>query len=99
MSNHNIPLLLHRQEEILTQPSDQVPKPRSIWRHYKGDLYSVKRLVMRESTEEIDVCYKKFENSPLLFNWSRPLKEWNEMVDYNGTQVKRFVFVSSSKSS
>ena len=92
MSAHDLESIERKQRELLEHVD--VPKQSSIWQHYKGDLYRVEGLVMREGTEEIDVCYLNVKR-PLPLPWSRPLTEWNDLVDINGKQVRRFVLVDS----
>lgn len=65
------------------------PKPFSIWKHYKGEFYLIRGFVMKESTEEIEVCYSNL-TKPLLYPCCCPFVEWNEIVQYNGNHVKRF---------
>lgn len=74
--------------EKLSDPS--VPKPGSTWRHYKGDVYKVECLGMREATNDYEVCYFALKE-PLDIFWIRPLSEWNETVTYEGNQINRFV--------
>lgn len=88
MSGHNIDIIEEKQRVIINKID--VPKPGSIWQHYKGDLYLIEGLVMKESTEEIEVCYSNVKR-PLPIPWTRPLSEWNELLDHNGVQVRRFV--------
>ena len=86
--SHDFDLVEKKQHEILLQPD--IPKQFSIWQHYKGELYYVQGLVMKESTEELEVCYSKLGRS-LPCPWSRPISEWNESVkNGDGTYVKRF---------
>ncbi len=68
-------------EEKLNHPS--VPRAQSLWKHYKGAVYRVYCVGVRESTKELEVCYHASE-SFFKFLWVRPLSEWNEMVTYNG---------------
>lgn len=69
-----------------------LPPVGSTWRHYKGDLYIVKGHVVKESTEEVEVCYQAMI-APLSIPWSRPINEWNESVEYEGKSVPRFKMI------
>lgn len=62
------------------QEETPVPATGSLWRHYKGGLYEVFGHCMKESTQEIEVLYNNIEH-PMAYPWSRPLKEWEEIVD------------------
>jgi len=57
------------------------------YRHYKGGRYEVVGAVIEEATLEPAVLYRQLETG-LVF--SRPLKSWNEIVEYNGQLVSRF---------
>lgn len=57
------------------------------WRHYKGNTYQVVALSLSESTHEILVTYRERGKGHY---WTRPLSQWQEMVDCEGTQVPRF---------
>ena len=89
--NHDLDLIKQKQKKFILRPD--VPKPFSIWRHYKGEIYLVGGIVMRESTEEFEVCYSSIKN-PLLCPWSRPISEWIELVkNGDGDFVTRFSHV------
>jgi hypothetical protein len=68
------------------------PKKGSIWKHYKGNKYVMTGYIIKESTEEVEVCYVDLDN-PLPCSWSRPLSEWNDDIEYNGKVMKRFIKV------
>jgi hypothetical protein len=74
--SYDFALVERKQKEFLHSAT---PRPHSVWRHYKGDCYVVHGLVMKESTEELEVCYSKIDK-PLPLPWSGPLSEWNEIV-------------------
>lgn len=85
--DHRSDVLRERLHQQLDDPS--VPKPQSLWQHYKGDIYKVEYVGIRESTEELEICYRAVEN-PLICFWIRPLSEWNQKVNYNGLEMNRF---------
>ena len=85
--SHNLDCVLKAQEDLFI--SRKAPKKDSIWRHYKGDLYIVKSLVMRESSESFDVVYTRL-GMDMLYPWSRPMEEWFEIVNHEGKSVQRF---------
>lgn len=71
----------------------EIAPPRySIWKHYKGELYIVHDFVMRESDQEMMICYFGI-NSKLPYSWSRPFSEWNQVLKHNGEFVKRFTMI------
>jgi hypothetical protein len=84
--SHNIDLVREKQLKF----KSIAPPLFSTWRHYKGEVYLVNGFVMRESTEEMEICYLKVGES-LTYSWCRPLSEWEELVEHNGGLVKRFV--------
>lgn len=77
--------LRERQE----QPLIDLPL-NSVWRHYKGGLYKISGFVMRESTEDIEVCYFDFED-PLPYPWCRPVAEWIGLVNHEGKFKRRYI--------
>jgi hypothetical protein len=81
------------QKQLQFQSSEPVG---TVWKHYKGELYWIERFVMKECNEEMDACYFSVKN-PLPYAWSRPWSEWNELVNYDGELVRRFVKVEIPK--
>jgi hypothetical protein len=82
------------------------PHRGSRWRHYKGDVYMVERIVIREETEEFLVIYtlvesstkteKQKETSERIISWARPLKDWRTPITLEGegkTTVRRFTLI------
>ncbi len=63
------------------------PLPGEVYRHYKGDLYVVMVTCLRENDGEPTVVYRSLTNGR---TWSRPVKEWNEIVVVDEKHVKRF---------
>lgn len=58
--------------------------------HYKDatKTYTVRKLVIIEATEEVGVEYQANYGPHLTF--VRPISEWLESVDVDGTSVPRF---------
>jgi len=63
----------------------------SVYRHYKGNLYRVLEICKHSETlEELVVYQGLYGDNPI---WCRPLRMWNEEVDFNGKIVKRFELI------
>lgn len=68
----------------------QCPQPMTPWVHYKtGQTYLVHGSTINEATLEPMVIYAPVNRFGRL-HFSRPLSEWNELVEYEGQQVPRF---------
>ncbi len=69
----------------------------TIWQHYKGKKYKVIAIGKHSETLEDMIVYqgqyssKEFGPNPI---WMRPLKMWEELVEYDGKKVPRFVISS-----
>lgn len=59
------------------------------WKHYKGDFYSLVFLAVNENTNDIVVVYSKIVDGLPCF-WTRPLSQWEELVEHEGVKVPRF---------
>ncbi len=73
----------------------QVP-PGSLWRHYKGGLYRVLSLALREEDKAQLVLYTLVplpgkDPGPV---WCRPLMEWLGDTYQNGVSVRRYTQVT-----
>ncbi len=60
------------------------------YRHYKGDLYEVVLLALHSNDEEWMVVYKPLYESPDAPFFTRPLRQWREVVEWEGQSVERF---------
>ena len=60
-----------------------------VYRHYKGNRYQVLYLAKHSETLEDMVVYGEYGI------WVRPASMWNETVDYQGKQVKRFTYIET----
>lgn len=66
------------------------PKPGEIYKHYKGDLYEVVLIAEHNDPDELCIIYKaNYENSAFPY-FSRLLKSWEEVLEWNGQRIKRF---------
>jgi len=61
------------------------------YRHFKGKDYEVLFIAKHSETLEDMVVYRALYGE--MGYWVRPAKMWNETVEYEGRQVKRFEFV------
>jgi hypothetical protein len=70
--------------------SDDAPKSGEIYRHYKGDLYRVVLVAEHSNDNEWMVVYEPmYENSDAPY-FTRPLREWNELIMRDGSMCRRF---------
>jgi hypothetical protein len=70
---------------------DSPPIPLGTYRHYKGSLYEVVGFAIHSETLGDMVIYKPLYGEGKT--WVRPLSMWNELVEVDGKQIKRFVAV------
>jgi hypothetical protein len=64
-----------------------------IYKHYKTDKeYAVQQVAKHETTGELMVVYTALavETESDLISWVRPLSEFTETVEFNGSDVPRF---------
>jgi hypothetical protein len=54
------------------------PKKGSMWRDYKGELYTVIICAVAQKTMEVMVVYKSEDEGTV---WTIPLTEWQEYID------------------
>ena len=64
-----------------------------MYRHYKGNNYQVLYLAKHSETLEDMVVYQALYGERGI--WVRPASMWNETVDYQGKQVKRFTYIET----
>lgn len=62
-----------------------------IYKHYKGNEYRVLGVATHSETLEKMVVYQALYGTYGI--WVRPINMWNEVVEVNGQQVKRFEFI------
>ena len=63
---------------------------KGIYKHFKGNSYEVLGVAKHSETLEEMVVYKALYGDGDI--WVRPLKMWDERVEYNGQMVKRFTY-------
>ncbi len=74
-------------------PAD-APKTAEIYAHYKtGDKYRVIDIALHSNDDEWMVVYKPMYENPAAKLFTRPLREWREVVEWQGQKVERFVKV------
>lgn len=61
------------------------------YRHYKDKLYEVIGVARHSETEELHVVYRPLYGDRAL--WIRPLAMFDETIEVNGQQVKRFTLL------
>lgn len=61
------------------------------WRHFKGKEYQVLDTAIHSETLEEMVVYRPLYGEGKL--WVRPAAMWEEMVERDGAQQPRFVYV------
>ena len=64
-----------------------------MYRHYKGNHYQVLYLAKHSETLEDMVVYQALYGERGI--WVRPASMWNETVNYQGKQVKRFTYIET----
>ena len=64
-----------------------------MYRHYKGNHYQVLYLAKHSETLEDMVVYQALYGERGI--WVRPASMWNEIVNYQGKQVKRFTYIET----
>ncbi len=62
-----------------------------IYKHYKGNLYEVVAVAKHSETLEDMVVYKALYGDGDV--WVRPLSMWDEVVERDGNQFKRFELI------
>lgn len=70
--------------------TENCPKVGEIYRHYKGDLYKVILISEHSDPDELCVVYEAMYENPDFPYFSRLLKSWEEMLEWNGQKIKRF---------
>ena len=66
------------------------------WKHYKGGEYEVLGVGIHSENLEEMVIYKSLKDNHGYQKgtiWIRPIKEWNEKIDFEGKKIKRFVLI------
>jgi hypothetical protein len=58
--------------------ADRIPKPGSMWRHFKGKDYVVKDIA--KHTDDLDTLVLYIDPFRPWELWARPLSQWHEGV-------------------
>lgn len=66
------------------------PKQGEQYRHYKGDAYRIALLALHSNDNEWMVVYEPMYENPDAPFFTRPLREWGEVVTWEGKTVTRF---------
>lgn len=61
------------------------------WQHFKGNEYEVLYLAKHSETLEPMVVYRALYGECGV--WVRPATMWNETIERNGIQYKRFTYI------
>ncbi|HZW49712.1 MAG TPA: DUF1653 domain-containing protein [Bacillota bacterium] len=61
------------------------------WQHFKGNEYEVLYLAKHSETLESMVVYRALYGECGV--WVRPAAMWNETIERNGIQYKRFTYI------
>jgi hypothetical protein len=63
--------------------------PLGKYQHFKGSFYQVLHVAKHSETEELMVVYSPlYGDNPSV--WVRPLSMFDEVIERNGQQLKRF---------
>ena len=64
-----------------------VYSPDQYWTHYKGGVYKILAVAVKEDTLEPVIVYESLKHGTI---WVRTVKNWEEEVPVLGGMVKRF---------
>ncbi len=68
-----------------------------IYRHYKGKLYRLERIVRHSETLEELVFYTALYENALGNFWVRPKEMFFEEIEVAGEKVPRFAYIGDEK--
>lgn len=68
---------------------------KGIYKHFKGNLYRVLEIARHSETGEVMVVYQALYGERGI--WVRPLAMFDESIERDGKQVKRFTYVEDSQ--
>ncbi|MBL8121231.1 DUF1653 domain-containing protein [Candidatus Saccharibacteria bacterium] len=83
---------LRELREMMTEATELVPLG-SVWRHYKGGVYTVEHIAYDEVTSEFEVVYRPEEAADVYF--TRSLSVWLETVQWQGAALPRFEHIAA----
>lgn len=61
------------------------------YRHFKGNEYQVLYIAKHSETLEKMIVYQALYGEKGI--WVRPTSMWNETVEWNGSIVRRFIYI------
>jgi hypothetical protein len=76
--------------DIVPPLPSNAPQKGEVYRHYKGDLYRTILLAEHSNDNEWMVVYEACYENPDAPYFTRPLREWDQVVEWQGEKVKRF---------
>jgi hypothetical protein len=85
-------ILCNMKGTVISFPHS-APKPGEKYCHYKGDHYEVVLLALHSNDDEWMVIYKPLYENPDAPYFTRPLREWDESVEWCGQLMRRFVHI------
>ena len=65
---------------------------RGVYRHFKGNLYQLLDVARHSETGEEMVIYRALYGERGL--WVRPVAMWDELIERDGRQYRRFTYVA-----
>ena len=84
------------EEQIALLDAPEVPRARQFYRHYKGNVYMVDLIAIKTNTNMVTVIYHQMESrvsNRRVVTWERSVAEWNEMMEHNGSHIRRFTLI------
>ena len=68
---------------------------RGVYRHFKGNLYQLLDVARHSETGEKMVIYRALYGERGL--WVRPAAMWDEVIERDGRQYRRFTYVADDE--
>ena len=68
---------------------------RGVYRHFKGNLYQLLDVARHSETGEKMVIYRALYGERGL--WVRPSAMWDEVIEHDGRQYRRFTYVADDE--
>ncbi len=68
---------------------------RGVYRHFKGNLYQLLDVARHSETGEKMVIYRALYGERGL--WVRPSAMWDEVIERDGRQYRRFTYVADDE--
>jgi len=61
-----------------------------VYRHYKGNMYTVQDIALHTETKEQLVVYKELKAGGQGQTWARPRAMFEEEIEVDGKKIHRF---------